>query len=296
MIDKLKKITNNTFELISNEKSQKSLKNINLLLSFFCLLFVTNIFIDYRNEQNFTFKVYFDEIAIIFISYLISSSIWANFMKSNYGGSFSNYFYNWSFSKLGKYIPSGIMTVSVRVNQELPKKQNSKKIFYGLFEEQFIYPLIAIPALFISLNLSSNENKLYIFLITLAISFILFRYIYFKIKPEYISMLDQKFLFLLNLLIQLVLFYQIAINLNYDEPFTVALYYYLSTSIGLFFIGVPGGIGIRELIFLTLTNNFLGNIELINFILKTRLLFIIFDLIFGLIGLIKTTLLNRKTL
>lgn len=296
MIDKLKKITNNAFELISNEKSQKGLKNINLLLSFFCLLFVANIFIDYKNEQSFTFKVYLDEIVIIFISYLISSSIWANFMKSNYGGNFLDYFYNWSFSKLGKYIPSGIMTVSVRINQELPKKQNSKKIFFGLFEEQFIYPLIAIPALFISLNLSSNENKFYIFLITLSINFIVFRYIYFKIKPEFISMLDQKFLFLLNLLIQLVLFYQIAINLNYDAPLTVALYYYLSTSIGLFFIGVPGGIGIRELIFLTLTNNFLGNIELINFILKTRLLIIIFDLIFGSIGLIKTTLLNRKTL
>ena len=107
-------------------------------------------------------------------------------------------------------------------------------------------------------------------------------------------MLDQKILFLLNVSIQLILFYQIAINLSYENPLIVALYYYLATSIGLFFIGVPGGIGIREMIFLTLTNNFLGNIYLINFILKTRLLFVIFDLFFGLIGLTKSTITNKN--
>ena len=215
-------------------------------------------------------------------------------MKINYGGNFLEYFSNWSFSKLGKYIPSGIMTVSVRINQKLPRGQDSKKIFFGLFEEQFIFPLISIPALFASLNYLNSENKFFIFFLTLILSFLIIRFIYFKVKPEYISMLDQKILFLLNVSIQLILFYQIAINLSYENPLIVALYYYLATSIGLFFIGVPGGIGIREMIFLTLTNNFLGNIYLINFILKTRLLFVIFDLFFGLIGLTKSTITNKN--
>ena len=294
MIDKLRKFVNKSFEIIGEEKNQKKLKNINLGLSMLCLFFIIRIFNDYRVQESFTLKLYLNEVIIIFIFYITSSVIWSNFMKMNYNGNFLEYFSNWSFSKLGKYIPSGIMTVSVRINQRLPKGQDSKKIFFGLFEEQFIFPLISIPALFASLKYLNSENKFFIFFLTLILSFLIIRFIYFKVKPEYISMLDQKLLCLLNVSIQLILFYQIAINLSYENPLIVALYYYLATSIGLFFIGVPGGIGIREMIFLTLTNNFLGNIYLINFILKTRLLFVIFDLFFGLIGLTKSTITNEN--
>ena len=290
MIDKLRKFVNKSFEIIGEEKNQKKLKNINLGLSMLCLFFIIRIFNDYRVQESFTFKLYLNEVIIIFIFYITSSVIWSNFMKMNYNGNFLEYFSNWSFSKLGKYIPSGIMTVSVRINQRLPKGQDSKKIFFGLFEEQFIFPLISIPPLFVSLYYLNNENKFLIFFLTLILSFLIIRFAYFKIKPKYISMLDQKLLFILNVSIQLILFYQIAINLSYENPLIVALYYYIATSIGLFFVGVPGGIGIREMIFLTLTNNFLGNIYLFNFILKTRLLFVVFDLFFGLIGLAKSTI------
>ncbi len=290
MIDKLRTFVNKSFEIIGEENNQKKLKNINLGLSMLCLFFIIRIFNDYRVQESFTFKLYLNEVIIIFIFYITSSVIWSNFMKMNYNGNFLEYFSNWSFSKLGKYIPSGIMTVSVRINQRLPKGQDSKKIFFGLFEEQFIFPLISIPPLFVSLYYLNNENKFLIFFLTLILSFLIIRFAYFKIKPKYISMLDQKLLFILNVSIQLILFYQIAINLSYENPLIVALYYYIATSIGLFFVGVPGGIGIREMIFLTLTNNFLGNIYLFNFILKTRLLFVVFDLFFGLIGLAKSTI------
>ena len=36
-----------------------------------------------------------------------SGTLWSKFMQSNYKGRFRDYFFNWSYSKMGKYIPSG---------------------------------------------------------------------------------------------------------------------------------------------------------------------------------------------
>ena len=60
----------------------------------------------------------------------------------------------------------------------------------------------------------------------------------------------------------------------------------------LFFIGVPAGIGIREAIFLMVTNNFLADVLLLDYAIKVRLVFIIADLFFGLIGFLRIYTLN----
>ena len=71
-----------------------------------------------------------------------------------------------------------------------------------------------------------------------------------------------------------------------DTRVVSSIFYFLSSSIGLFFVGVPAGLGIREFIFLFVTNNTLTNIELIDFIITTRLLFVGFDFLFGFGGML----------
>ena len=34
-----------------------------------------------------------------------------------------------------------------------------------------------------------------------------------------------------------------------ENPYQIAAFYYLSTCLALFFVGIPAGIGVRELIF-----------------------------------------------
>jgi uncharacterized membrane protein YbhN (UPF0104 family) len=87
--------------------------------------------------------------------------------------------------------------------------------------------------------------------------------------------------------------YFIAENIGYEDSITIACYYFLSSSLGLFFIGVPAGIGIREAIFLMVTNNFSTDVLLLDYAIKVRLVFIIVDLLFGLIGFLK--IYNSKT-
>ena len=62
-------------------------------------------------------------------------------------------------------------------------------------------------------------------------------------------MLKFNFLFLVNYLIPILLFHEIARNLNHPDPFSVSMSYFLATCIGLFFIGVLAGIVSESLFF-----------------------------------------------
>jgi uncharacterized membrane protein YbhN (UPF0104 family) len=214
-------------------------------------------------------------------------------MKDNYQGKLTDYFYNWSFSKIGKFIPTGIVTLTVRLNQKVNKNKNSKEIFYGVLEEQFLFPLVSIPA--IGLYLSNNFENQYIYL--LPIYFVTFFYIvkflYSKIRGNKNTLMSYPYLFISYLFSQFLVLYFIAENIGYEDSITIACYYFLSSSLGLFFIGVPAGIGIREAIFLMVTNNFSTDVLLLDYAIKVRLVFIIVDLLFGLIGFLK--IYNSKT-
>ncbi len=125
---KLIKKFNEFFEFITIDKHQKRLKKINLLFSIICLFFIYQIFLEYNQNSQINFKFSFFEIALVALSYLFGGSLWSKYMKKNYSGNFSYYFYNWSFSKIGKFIPTGIMTLSVRLNQKFDKGKSSKKL------------------------------------------------------------------------------------------------------------------------------------------------------------------------
>ena len=67
--------------------------------------------------------------------------------------------------KIGKFIPTGLVTLTVRLNQKVSKNKTSKEIFYGVLEEQFLFPLVSIPA--IGLYLSHKFEYQYIYLLLL---------------------------------------------------------------------------------------------------------------------------------
>ena len=282
-----KNIISLIIEKISSESLQQKIKIINLLLSFGCIYFIFEIFNDFISKENFEININIIEFILIFLSYLLSGAIWSNYMSSNYEGKFSLYFYNWSYSQLGKYFLSGILSVSIRLNQKLQKSKTPKALLYGLLEEQFLVSIITIPTLSIFLFINLSQYKILFLTLIFLINFFLIKKIYYKFKPEIVSMYDQTFLLIIYISIQIIIFYTIAKNLGYEDPFLISVFYYLSCSIGLFFVGVPAGIGIREFIFFFITNKTIGNYELVEFIFTTRILYIGFDLIFGLFGLFK---------
>jgi len=280
---------NKLVALVDNSKTQKRLTVINLTLSLVSMTYIYIAILDIYEKNLISVNFEISEVALLTVFYLSSGMLWSRFLVSNYNGDFKKYFYNWSYSKLGKYIPSGLLTISTRLNQELPRDKNSKTIFFGLLEEQFLIPLISIIPLTISIYFNLKSSKFLVFFVSFLLTFICFKLIYKKLKINFISITSQNFLFLLNQFLPLSIYYLIAQNLNYENPLLISLIYLLSSYIGLFFIGVPAAIGIREAIFIFASLGFYDELYLFPFLIKTRILLIVLDLIFGIFGLINQT-------
>lgn len=290
MKDKL----NYLFDFLNNEKQQTFLKRLNNFLAVLCIFFILNNF-DQLNVVDISLLDFgILEIILTLGFYLNYGILWSRFMKLNYNGSFRDYFFNWSYSKMGKYIPSGLMTLSVRLNQNLNKKQNQKILFFGLLEEQFLIPFIAIPPLILTLLLNNQSLKPLYFFVSICIMFIFVKILYTKIKVSYFSLLKFNISFLIHYLLIILLFNEIAKNLNHPDPFSVSISYFLATCIGMFFIGVPAGIGIREFIFLGYVNNFLSDTAVFPIIIKIRIIFLFFDIVFGFLGLLYSNFLKKN--
>jgi len=280
---------NKLVALVDNSKTQKRLTVINLTLSLVSMTYIYIAILDIYEKNLISVNFEISEVALLTVFYLSSGMLWSRFLVSNYNGDFKKYFYNWSYSKLGKYIPSGLLTISTRLNQELPRDKNSKTIFFGLLEEQFLIPLISIIPLTISIYFNLKSSKFLVFFVSFLLTFRCFKLIYKKLKINFISITSQNFLFLLNQFLPLSIYYLIAQNLNYENPLLISLIYLLSSYIGLFFIGVPAAIGIREAIFIFASLGFYDELYLFPFLIKTRILLIVLDLIFGIFGLINQT-------
>lgn len=281
-------------EKIQNERFQKYVKYVNLLLAFFCLVFIFNFYFINRTEIELNYQTFLYEVILLIFIYFISSKVWSDYMVANYDGTKKDYFYNWSFSRLGRYIPLGIMVISVRINQNLPKNKNSNKILFGLIEEQFLGPIMYLPALCMSLFFGNGITILYWYITFQIIIFIIFRAIYFKINHNSISLLNFPVYYIASLILSVILYTFIATNLELNYPYRLAILYSISASIALLFPGVPAGLGIREAFFFFLSNESGTNIEIIDLMLQVRVVSIVVDLIFGLLGVSQLYQYKRK--
>tara|TARA_B100001250_G_scaffold169750_1_gene146223 strand:+ start:56423 stop:57301 length:879 start_codon:yes stop_codon:yes gene_type:complete len=281
-------------ELIQKEKIQKKLKTINLFLSAISFFFIGRFILNIKNEKSFEFLFKIDETVLLIIVYFLSAYLWVKLMEANYQGNKWDYFFNWSYSKLGRYIPSGLMLISVRINQKIPKEKSPNKIFFGLLEEQFLAPFVSIPAAIIAILFGKDVGRLVLYVVFQIILFYLFRFYYLRLRSNEPSLIDYPSIYLLNLIVNLLFFIQVALNLNFQDPYLVGIYYALSSSLGLLFIGVPAGIGIREGIFLLISSRLGVDIELVNLIIKIRGLSILLDIVFGTLGLLRVYYKNEE--
>ena len=89
---------------------------------------------------------------------------------------------------------------------------------------------------------------------------------------------------LFSLLSSNLIVFFIFYNQRIDDYLLKGIFYLIASNVGLFFVGVPAGIGIRELIFLYLIGTSTPFAELAIVLIYIRLLFLTVDIIFGFIG------------
>ena len=266
---------------------QKKLKNLNLIFSFACL------YILFKFSNEFDFKESFSNLTTTqyiacSLFYFSNGLLWVSFMKKNFSIGLKELINNWSYSKLGKYFPGSLMIFTVRLNQDIKDNENPRDILYGILEEHFLTPIVAMATIGVSLFFYQYFTNIFIFIISSIFLFLFLRYFYLKIEFNFVSISSSAFIFLFHLNMNFLFFYSVATTLEIENQYLFTLLYFLSSCFAIFFIGVPSGIGIRELFFYLLSMNLVSEDIFIDMAIKVRILTISFDFFVGSIGLIRS--------
>jgi len=282
----MKNNLNKLFLFLNNETVQRKLKKFNLLISIVSFIFIYQLINDNLINTNFEFNLNYTELILLIITYFFVGITWVKFSSQDNKKLYKDIFFDWAYSNVGKYVPGGIGVVSIRINQGSGKK-NSKKILFGLLEEQFLVPFLSLPVL-VACIYFINESYLIYFLVVFQILFVfIIKNIYLKNESlRTNSLLNYSNYLLTSILLSNFLTILIFYNLGFDDYLYQGLYYLIASYSALLFVGVPSGIGIREGIFLLLSDinfNFSDQIEALVYI---RLLYLVADVLFGLTGLI----------
>lgn len=282
----MKNNLNKLFVFLNNETVQGKLKKFNLLISIASFTYIYRLISDNLINTNFEFNLNYIEFILLIITYVFIGITWVKFSSQDNKETYKDIFFDWAYSNLGKYVPGGIGVVSIRLNQGNSKK-NSKKILFGLLEEQFLVPFLSLPVL-LACIFFIKESYLIYFLVVFQILFIfIIKNIYFRNESlRNNSLLNYSNYLLISILLSNFLTILIFYNLGFDNYLYQGIYYLIASYSALLFVGVPSGIGIREGIFLLLSDinfNFSDQIEALIYI---RLLYLITDILFGITGLI----------
>ena len=282
----MKNNLNKLFVFLNNETVQGKLKKFNLLISIASFTYIYRLISDNLINTNFEFNLNYIEFILLIITYVFIGLTWVKFSSQDNKETYKDIFFDWAYSNLGKYVPGGIGVVSIRLNQGNSKK-NSKKILFGLLEEQFLVPFLSLPVL-LACIFFINESYLIYFLVVFQILFIfIIKNIYFRNESlRNNSLLNYSNYLLISILLSNFLTILIFYNLGFDNYLYQGIYYLIASYSALLFVGVPSGIGIREGIFLLLSDINLNFSDQIEALIYIRLLYLITDILFGVTGLI----------
>ena len=240
---------NNLTQKILEPRFQNKLKNLNLIFSFICIYILFNLFDEFDFKKR-VFDLTVTQYIVCIIYYFSNGLLWVSFMKKNFSIGLRDLINNWSYSKLGKYFPGSLMLFTVRLNQDIKDDENPRNIFYGILEEHFLTPIVAMVTIGVSLFLYQNFDNIFIFILSSIFLFLFLRYFYLKIGFNFISISSSAFIFLLHLNMNFLFFYSVANTLEIENQYLFTLFYFLSSCFAIFFVGVPSGIGIRNCSFI----------------------------------------------
>ena len=277
------------FSYINDRKFQKKLKTINIGIALIAILYIVTIVYLSEESLNILLSINLVEVLFLVFIYFIVGVTWVNFSTDSVFTMKKNIFFDWSYSNIGKYFPGGVGLISIRLNQDA-EKSNSKKILFGLFEEQFLIPILSLPVLFFSSFFLKN-NYFFILIITFQIAFVyLFKRGYFiNKKIKNISLLNFSNYLIIAILLTNFLTFFVFYNLGYENYLNLGIYYLIASYAGLLFVGIPAGFGIREGIFLFLLGTNFTVSQDLSALLYFRILYLIVDIFYGFLGFIYKT-------
>ena len=277
-------------KILESEKNQKNIKKFNIFLSILAVFFIGRLYSEFnltslKISNTFIFAL-ITHLMFLFVLY----KIWRNFLINNNIETNTSYLDNWGQANLNKYIPGGIGLSITKISIAKNLSIDSKKILFGMIEDQLRGAVLVFPFFIISFILKSELQKIYLYFFSITLAL----YLMSKISNQYSKRLNFKSLFSRNLififlsnLIQVVINYLVLSTLldsSNVELIYISILYCVSASLSLIFIGSPAGIGIRELIFYIYSSSLLTNEIMLSYLLLIRIISVVADVSFYLLS------------
>jgi len=271
---------------LESEKNQQKIKKFNAALSILAIFFVARLYSEFnltslKITNKFTLAVLV-QVVVLFISY----KIWKNFLINNNVEINSSYLDNWSHANINKYIPGGIGLSITRFSIAKNLSMDSKKLFFGMIEDQFKGILIIFPFIIASFIFVGELQKNYFYFSSIALTL----YLLSKFSNQYSKRLNFKSLFSNNFInIFLSNIMQVGVNFlvlstlldtTNVQLIYISILYCVSAALSLIFIGSPAGLGIREFIFYIYSANLLTNEIMLSYIFLIRIISVVADISF----------------
>jgi len=277
-------------KILESEKNQKNIKKFNIFLSILAVFFIGRLYSEFnltsfKISNTFIFAL-ITHLIFLFVLY----KIWRNFLINNNVDANTSYLDNWSQANLNKYIPGGIGVSITKISIAKNLSIDSKKILFGMIEDQLKGAVLVFPFFMVSFILKSELQKNYFYFFSIALTLNLIS----KISNQYSKRLNFKSLFnrnyifiFLSSIMQVVINYLVLSTLldsSNVELIYISILYSVSASISLIFIGSPAGLGIRELIFYIYSSNLLTNEIMLSYLLLIRIISVVTDVSFYMLS------------
>ena len=277
-------------KILESEKNQKNIKKFNIFLSILAVFFIGRLYSEFNLTSLKISNIFIFALITHLIFLFVLYKIWRNFLINNNIETNTSYLDNWGQANLNKYIPGGIGLSITKISIAKNLSIDSKKILFGIIEDQLRGAVLVFPFFIISFILKSELQKIYLYFFSITLAL----YLISKISNQYSKKLNFKSLFNRNLIfiflsniIQVVINYLVLSTLldsSNVELIYISILYCVSASLSLIFIGSPAGIGIRELIFYIYSSSLLTNEIMLSYLLLIRIISVVADVSFYLLS------------
>ena len=277
-------------KILESEKNQKNIKKFNIFLSILAVFFIGRLYSEFNLTSLKISNIFIFALITHLMFLIVLYKIWRNFLINNNIETNTSYLDNWGQANLNKYIPGGIGLSITKISIAKNLSIDSKKILFGMIEDQLRGAVIVFPFFIISFILKSELQKIYLYFFSITLAL----YLISKISNQYSKKLNFKSLFGRNLIfiflsniIQVVINYLVLSTLldsTNVELIYISILYCVSASLSLIFIGSPAGIGIRELIFYIYSSSLLTNEIMLSYLLLIRIISVVADVSFYLLS------------
>ena len=277
-------------KILESEKNQKNIKKFNIFLSILAVFFIGRLYSEFNLTSLKISNTFIFALITHLMFLIVLYKIWRNFLINNNIETNTSYLDNWGQANLNKYIPGGIGLSITKISIAKNLSIDSKKILFGMIEDQLRGAVIVFPFFIISFILKSELQKIYLYFFSITLAL----YLISKISNQYSKKLNFKSIFSRNLIfiflsniIQVVINYLVLSTLldsTNVELIYISILYCVSASLSLIFIGSPAGIGIRELIFYIYSSSLLTNEIMLSYLLLIRIISVVADVSFYLLS------------